>query len=81
MNLIGFKISYALNSLQGETGQKLSYLHDDLAYAKILLSVDDRFVNVMETQVLHEITNEYHVETSLNNGMMTWGANVRLTVL
>lgn len=81
MNLIGFKISYALNSLQGETGQKLSYLHDELAYVKIPLSVDDSFVNVMETQVLHEITNEYHVETSLNNGMMTWGANVKIDSL
>lgn len=48
---------------------------------KILLSVDDSFVNVMETQVLHKIINEYHVETSLNNGMMTWGVNLRLTVL
>lgn len=44
MNLIGFKISYALNSLQGESSQKFSYLHDELLYVKILLSVDDSFV-------------------------------------
>lgn len=41
MNLVGFKISYPLNSLQGETNQKFSYLHGELVYMKFLLSVDD----------------------------------------
>jgi len=44
-------ISCALSSLQGETGQKFSYLHDELVYVKVLLQVDDSFVNIMETQV------------------------------